>query len=171
MFEPVDRAGAARSRWGPDDEAVDQNSPACPTSGCFQSMLPPRFSQSTGVWMSYQTGFWRSICPLVHPMRRRKIARKTSSPKVRSLPRCGRFTLCYGMNPQRATRRKTIPILSLIMFKRIPWDQRPINTIKDDRQPLLAYELNVFDSCQDASGIDSIETVARMIHDESLRNR
>ena len=49
-------------------------------------------------------------------------------------------------------------------------DQRLINTIKDDRQALSAHELNVFDSCQDASGIDSIETVARMIHDDSLRN-
>jgi hypothetical protein len=78
--------------------------------------------------------------------------------------------LCYGMNPQRATHRKTIQILSLIMFERIPWNQRLIDTITDDRQALSAHELNVFDSCPDASGIDSLETVARIIHDDSLRN-
>jgi hypothetical protein len=142
------------------DEAVDQNSPACPAFGCFQSMLPPRFSQSTGVWMPYQTDFRGSICPLMHPMRRRKVARKTSSQRVRPLlPQCGRFTLCYGMNPQRAILRKTAQIFSLIMFERIPRDQRLIDIITDDRQALSVHELNVFDSCPNACGIDPIETV------------
>lgn len=113
--------------------------------------------------MPYQTDFRGSICPLMHPMRRRKVARKTSSQRVRPLlPQCGRFTLCYGMNPQRAILRKTAQIFSLIMFERIPRDQRLINIITDDRQTRSVHELNVFVSRPDASGgIDSLETVAR----------
>jgi hypothetical protein len=120
--------------------------------------------------MFHQTGFWGSICPLVHQMRRRKVARKTRSQKVRSLPRCGRFTSSYGMTPQRATYRKTTQTLSLIMFIRIPGGRRLHNLITDDRQALSVHKLNVFVSRPDASGIDPLETVARMSHADSLRN-
>ena len=113
------RRRCAEAMGGLGDETFDPNTPACPEPGHFQSMLPPWFYPSTGVGMSHHTGFWGSICPLVHQMRRKKIARKINSPQVRSLPRCGRFTLCYGMNPRRATHRKTTQILSLSMFERI----------------------------------------------------
>jgi hypothetical protein len=57
------------------------------------------------------------------------------------------------------------------MFERIPWGQRLINIITDDRKTRSVHELNVFVSRPDASGgIDSLDTVARMIHDDSLRN-
>lgn len=57
------------------------------------------------------------------------------------------------------------------MFERIPWDQGLINTITDDRRALSLHELNAFISHPDASGIDPLDTVARMSHADSLRNR
>jgi hypothetical protein len=154
------------------NETVDPCSPRHVRSLAISSRcFLPRFSQSTGVWKSHQARFWESICPLVHQMRRRKIAQKTRSPRVRSLLQCGRFTSCYGMNPQRATHRKTTQILSLAMFKRIPWDQAFHNNIPDDRQAHSANELNGVDSCPNACGIDSLETRASIIHDNSWRHR
>lgn len=117
-----------------------RSSPACPAPGRYRSMYSPWFSQSTGVRRFHQTGFWGSRCPLAHQMRRRKSARKTSSPRAGSLPKCSRFTSTYGMNPQRRLKRKRTQILSLTMFKRIPLDQIFHHIITDDRQALSATE-------------------------------
>lgn len=42
------------------------------------------------------------------------------------------------------------------------------NIMTDDMQAVSAHELNVFDARSDTSGSDSLGTVARMIHDDSL---
>jgi hypothetical protein len=57
------------------------------------------------------------------------------------------------------------------MFERIAWGQQLHNLSTDDIQALSANELNMFDLRPDASGIDSLETHASMIHDDSWRHR
>jgi hypothetical protein len=124
------------------NETVDPCSPRhvrilAVSSRCFL----PRFSESTGVWKSHQARFWGSICPLVHQMRRKKIARKISSPRVRSLLQCGRFTSCYastyGMTLQRTIHRKTakaIVIRAWAMHEIRPSDEKLIIKTTDERR-------------------------------------
>jgi hypothetical protein len=164
--------GSAQSRGGYSDETVKLSTQACPVSDHVQSTLPPSFPHCRELRTPHQTGSRGLTCPLVPQMRRRKVVRKTRSPRVKPLPQCSRFTSCYGMNPQRKkrTHRKTTQILSLIMFKRIPGGRRLHNLITDNRQALSVHTLNVFVSRPDASGIDPLETVARMSHADSLRN-
>jgi hypothetical protein len=135
-------------------------------------LMPPPWSPSKDRVAGTPPDRIRGIveCPLVVQIRRRKVARKTNSPRVGSLQRCGRFTSCYGMNPQRASHRKKTQTLSLIMFERTLGNQRLHHLITHDTQVLSAHEVNVFDSHPDASGIDSLEIGVRMIHDESWKN-
>ena len=96
--------GSAQIRVGYSDETVTLSTRTCPAFNRVQSMLSPSSPHCRELRAPHQTGFRGLVCPLVHQMRRRKVVRKTRSPKVRPLPLCSKFTSCYGTNPQRQRR-------------------------------------------------------------------